>query len=399
MTPASVREDTKARVLIVDDDEAVRKSVRRVLEASNVSVVTAGTAADALGLVHVKQFDAIVTDIVMPGMDGLEFLHLVRERDHELPVIILTGHPTLDSAVRAIKEGSFRYMMKPYAADELCAAVNEAAAMYRLAVLKRLAFENRNSGAWSTEALSQLSAKFENAIEGLWMAFQPIVDWPNQEVFGYEALVRTNSKEMGNPGLLFDAAERLGRVHDLGRRIRCLVATAIHRAPTDAAIFVNLHSADLNDTELFSADSPLTQHSPRVVLEVTERASLEQVKDVQGAMARLRKLGYRIAVDDLGAGYAGLSSFSQLEPDVVKLDMSLIREIDGSNRKTSIVRSMIAVCARDLGTKVVCEGVETEAERNTLQGIGATLLQGYLFGRPEREFGRPELAAAGKTVH
>ena len=135
-----------------------------------------------------------------------------------------------------------------------------------------------------------------------------------------------------------------------------------------------------------------------MVLEVTERASLEQVGDVQGAMARLRKLGYRIAVDDLGAGYAGLSSFSQLEPDVVKLDMSLIRDIDASKRKTSIVRSMIAVCARDLGTKVVCEGVETEAEHNTLQGIGATLLQGYLFGRPEREFGSPNLAAAPKVM-
>ena len=214
MTPDKVREDTKARVLIVDDDESVLRSVKRVLESSNINVTTAGSAADALGLVHVKRFDAIVTDIVMPGMDGLEFIHLVRERDQELPVIILTGFPTLDSAVRAIKEGSFRYLMKPYAADELCATVNEAAAMYRLAVLKRLAFENRNSGAWSTDALTQLAVKFETAMDGLWMAFQPIIDWPNQEVFGYEALVRTISKDMGNPGLLFDAAEHLGRVHD-----------------------------------------------------------------------------------------------------------------------------------------------------------------------------------------
>jgi EAL domain-containing protein (putative c-di-GMP-specific phosphodiesterase class I) len=398
MNVETVGEDTKARVLIVDDDESVRQSVKRVLEASHINVTTVGNAVDALGLIHVNQFDAIVTDIVMPTMGGLEFLHLIRERDQELPVIILTGYPTLDSAVLAIKEGSFRYMMKPYAADELCATVSEAAAMYRLTVLKRLAFENRQSAAWTTGALSQLTVKFDEAISGLWMAFQPIIDWPNREVFGYEALVRTNSKEMGNPGLLFDAAERLGRVHDLGRRIRSQVASAICRAPPDTAIFVNLHSADLNDDELFSADSALSQYAQRVVLEVTERASLEQVQDVQGAMARLRKLNYRIAVDDLGAGYAGLSSFSQLEPDVVKLDMSLIREIDASKRKTSIVRSMIAVCARDLGTKVVCEGVETEAERNTLQSIGATLLQGYLFGRPEREFGRPELATAGISM-
>jgi EAL domain-containing protein (putative c-di-GMP-specific phosphodiesterase class I) len=191
---------------------------------------------------------------------------------------------------------------------------------------------------------------------------------------------------MTNPGLLFDAAERLGRVQELGRRIRCLVAETAHRAPTDAAIFVNLHSADLNDDELFHPDSPLSKHADRVVLEVTERASLERVSDVQGAMSRLRKLGYRIAVDDLGAGYAGLSSFSQLEPEIVKLDMSLIRGINASGRKASIVRSMISVCANELGTRVVCEGVETEAERETLTTIGGDLLQGYLFAKPAAAF-------------
>jgi EAL domain-containing protein (putative c-di-GMP-specific phosphodiesterase class I) len=192
---------------------------------------------------------------------------------------------------------------------------------------------------------------------------------------------------------LFDAAERLGRVHELGRKIRGLVASVIHEAPPDALIFVNLHSADLNDTELLSDGSALSKLASRVVLEITERASLEQVNDVQGCMNNLRRLGYRIAVDDLGAGYAGLSSFSQLEPDIVKLDMSLIRDINVSNRKSSIVRSMIAVCARDLGTRVVCEGVETEAERDALDCLGATLLQGYLFGRPEKGFRAPVMAS------
>ena len=75
--------------------------------------------------------------------------------------------------------------------------------------------------------------------------------------------------------------------------------------------------------------------------------------------------------------------------------MSLIREINASNRKSSIVRTMIAVCARDLGTKVVCKGVETEAERDTFDSLGATLLQGYLFGRPDRGFRTPSLTTSG----
>jgi predicted signal transduction protein with EAL and GGDEF domain len=88
-------------------------------------------------------------------------------------------------------------------------------------------------------------------------------------------------------------------------------------------------------------------------------------------MATLRKLGFRIAVDDLGAGYAGLSSFSQLEPDIAKLDMSLIPGIHTSPRKARIVRSMITVCRDDLGTGVVCGGVETQAERDSLESLGA----------------------------
>ena len=110
------------------------------------------------------------------------------------------------------------------------------------------------------------------------------------------------------------------------------------------------------------------------------------MKQPVSRIARLRALGFQIAVDDLGAGYAGLSSFSQLEPDIVKLDMSLVRGIDSSSSKSSLVRSMVQVCTRDLGMRVVCEGVETSAERDTLERLGATLLQGYLFAKPERGF-------------
>jgi EAL domain-containing protein (putative c-di-GMP-specific phosphodiesterase class I) len=379
-------ETRKSHVLVVDDDLTIRGVVGRILNSAGFDVTTAASASEALGFLHTRSVDAIVSDIMMPHIDGLELLHLVRERDRDLPIILLTGQPSLDSAITAIKERSFRYVTKPFVPKELCVIVREAVSAYRIDLRRRRALERRVSGNWPTDEPPDLAAQFEIALEGLWMAFQPIVDWPNKGLFGYEALVRTTSSTITNPGLLFDAAERLGRVQELGRRIRCLVAQSAHRAPTDAAILVNLHSADLNDDDLFHPDSPLSKHADRVVLEVTERASLERVSDVQGAMSRLRKLGYRIAVDDLGAGYAGLSSFSQLEPEIVKLDMSLIREINASSRKASIVRSMISVCANELGTRVVCEGVETEAERETLTALGGDLLQGYLFAKPARAF-------------
>jgi EAL domain-containing protein (putative c-di-GMP-specific phosphodiesterase class I) len=112
------------------------------------------------------------------------------------------------------------------------------------------------------------------------------------------------------------------------------------------------------------------------------------VKDINRRVSVLRYLGFRIAVDDLGAGYAGLSSFTELDPSVAKLDMSLVRGIDTHARKQSIVRSMVALCA-EMGIVVISEGVETPAERDTLLALGCDLLQGYLFAKPARGFIEP----------
>jgi EAL domain-containing protein (putative c-di-GMP-specific phosphodiesterase class I) len=99
----------------------------------------------------------------------------------------------------------------------------------------------------------------------------------------------------------------------------------------------------------------------------------------------LRKQGYRVAVDDLGAGYAGLSSFALLEPEIVKLDVSLLRDIDQSPVKQKLVASMTALC-KDMGFLVVAEGIETPAERDCVISLGCDLLQGFLFARPGRPF-------------
>jgi EAL domain-containing protein (putative c-di-GMP-specific phosphodiesterase class I) len=170
--------------------------------------------------------------------------------------------------------------------------------------------------------------------------------------------------------------------------VRAHVAAAAVDAPADVSLFVNLHAADLEDSELYAAGSPLSKIAPRVVLEVTERASLAGLKDLPSRVKGLRDMGFRIAIDDLGAGYAGLSSFTQLEPEIAKIDMSLVRGIDTDHRRRSIVHAMADLC-RDLGILVVAEGVETGAERDVLAETGCDALQGYLFGRPERGFKAP----------
>jgi EAL domain-containing protein (putative c-di-GMP-specific phosphodiesterase class I) len=139
------------------------------------------------------------------------------------------------------------------------------------------------------------------------------------------------------------------------------------------------------DETLFSLEAPLSCMAERVVLEITERASLDAVEDARNKVARLRQMGFRIAVDDLGAGYAGLTSFATLEPELVKLDMTLVRGIDANPTKQKLVRSVTSLC-RELGMTVVGEGVETRQERDTLVQCGCDLLQGYLIARPGQPF-------------
>ncbi len=371
---------------MVDDDDDVRAATSRVLEAGGLSVADACNGTDALAKIRAgRSVDVILTDLLMPHMNGIEFLRQVRALDLDVPVVVLTGNPSIETAISAVQYGAFRYLQRPVDSDELARVVLDAAAMFQLARLKRRALELYETEGWLLGDQASLDSHFDQALEQIWIAFQPIVHWPERTVYGHEALVRSAEPTLGNPALLFDAAERLVRVRELGRRIRAQIAKDMAAAPVDSLIFVNLHAADLAEDELFSQSSALAPHAKRIVLEITERSSLDAIPDVRGKIAQLRALGYRIAVDDLGAGYAGLASFSQLEPDIAKLDMSLVRGIDGSARKASIVRSMISVCTAELGTRVVCEGVETEAERDTLHELGADLLQGYLFGRPARQ--------------
>jgi EAL domain-containing protein (putative c-di-GMP-specific phosphodiesterase class I) len=254
-----------------------------------------------------------------------------------------------------------------------------------LAVAEEANMLAAESGRWRIDR-SGLEERFTSALSGLWIAFQPIVAWGDRRTYGYEALLRTTEPTLTSPLAFFEAAERLGRERELSRVIRARAAAIT--PPDGARLFVNLHASDLGDDELYSRESPLTRIADRVVLEITERMSLDHVDNLDARIARLHHLGYQVAVDDLGAGYAGLSSFAQLEPDVAKLDMSLIRDVHSRPKKQSIVRSLQRLCV-ELGIVLVAEGVETREERDTLISLGCDLFQGYLLARPGPGFPVP----------
>jgi EAL domain-containing protein (putative c-di-GMP-specific phosphodiesterase class I) len=375
----------RGRILIVDDEEALLRGIRRSLTSAGYEVATASDGMRAVDLVAQAPFDAILSDIDMPRMTGIQFLENIRQRDAEVPVVLMTGNPDLRTAIQAVAHGALQYLIKPLNMDELLKVLARAVSLNRMAKLKRAAFDLVSDGGLGTSDHLGLEASFGRALGTLWMAYQPVMRAADRSLFGFEALLRSEEKDLPHPGAILDAAERLGRLDDLGRSVRAAACAPLAQAPTTCVLFVNLHAGDLMDDALFSPKSPLSAVANRVVLEITERASLDRVKDLRAKLSALRQMGFRIAIDDLGAGYAGLTSFATLEPEFVKLDMSLVRDIDRNHTKEALVRSMASVC-RELGMMVVAEGVETPEERDLLVALGCDFLQGYLLGRPGKPF-------------
>jgi EAL domain-containing protein (putative c-di-GMP-specific phosphodiesterase class I)/CheY-like chemotaxis protein len=383
--PPSAPSRTLGRILVVDDEQALAIAVGRVLKAAGYEVSIAADGIRAMDLMAKGTFDAILSDIDMPGLNGVRFLQAIRLRDVDVPVVLMTGNPDVRTAALAVEHGALRYLIKPVDMDELRKVVVRAVGLNRVAKLKREAFVMGGAGGLGPGDRLALEANFERALSTLWMAYQPIVRAFDRTTFGYEALLRSEENSLPHPGAILDAAERLGRLDELGRKIRAAVCVPVAQASPDSVFFVNLHARDLMDDTLRSARSPLSAIAARVVLEITERAALDQVKDVQAKVVDLRRMGFRIAVDHLGSGYAGLTSFATFEPEFVKLDRSLVRDIDRNRTKETLVRSLISAC-RDLGMLVVAEGIETPAERDLLASLGCDFLQGYLLARPGKPF-------------
>ncbi|HEY6461851.1 MAG TPA: EAL domain-containing protein, partial [Polyangiaceae bacterium] len=375
----------RPRVLLVDDDDVLLRSYARAFDARGYEVTTCVDGEDASSALRAGGFDVIISDIDMPRMGGLALLTRIREHDLDVPVILVTGNPSLETAMAAIEQGALRYVPKPLALDRMLSLTADAVRLHRLARAKRRALDITGDDDKLVGDRAGLVASFGRALDSLWMAYQPIVSWSCREVFGYEALLRSREPSLPHPGAVLDAAERLERLHDLGSAIRARACEPVASMPDGVMLFVNLHTRDLLDPALFDRDQPLSRVANRVVLEITERASLHAIRDVQKRVAALREMGFRLAIDDLGAGYAGLNSFSQLEPEVAKLDMALVRDVHKQPTKLTLVRTMISMC-RELGIQVVAEGIETAEERDALVWAGCDLLQGYLFAKPGPAF-------------
>jgi EAL domain-containing protein (putative c-di-GMP-specific phosphodiesterase class I) len=211
----------------------------------------------------------------------------------------------------------------------------------------------------------------------VYIDYHPIVDAANGAIFGYEALARGTMRALRRPEVMFEAAEEAGLIWELSRVCRRRAIEGMRHLQPGALLFLNIDPHDFDDPD-FTEHSLVVSDPTRVVLEITERVAIKDYARVRERLRAFRARGFRFAVDDAGSGYAGLGSIANLEPDFIKLDLSLITGIDHNFIKQDLVRSMVAF-ANDQGAKVIAEGVEHAEEYDAVKALGVHLVQGFFL--------------------
>ena len=209
--------------------------------------------------------------------------------------------------------------------------------------------------------------------------YQPIMDFARGAVVGVEALSRFHHEPRRSPVEWFQQAWEVGRGVDLEILTMLGVMTRLDELPEDQFVAVNLSPATLVSPEFARVMPEQSWH--RVVVELTEHARIEDYDALQRPVAEIRERGGRLAVDDVGAGFASLQHVLRLMPDLVKLDMSLTRNINQDPARHALASGVIA-CAEQLGAAVVGEGIQTWDELEALRGMGVGLGQGFFISEP-----------------
>lgn len=214
-------------------------------------------------------------------------------------------------------------------------------------------------------------------------AYQPIVDLATRSIYAHEALVRGPHGE--------GAASVLAQVNDENRyrfdqacRVKAVAGAA--RLGMQGFLSINflpnaVYRPEVCIRSTLEAAKLHNFPTDKIIFEVTEGERVQDRPHLVEIFRAYRRFGFQTAIDDFGAGYAGLNLLAEYQPDIVKIDMDLVRQIDTSPPRQAIVRAVASLC-RELGIRVLAEGIETRAERDFLSGCGISLMQGYWFSKP-----------------
>jgi EAL domain-containing protein (putative c-di-GMP-specific phosphodiesterase class I)/CheY-like chemotaxis protein len=382
-----------AVVLVVDDNENNVLLLERLLKRIGIGRVVGITdPRETVPQYLALQPDLILLDLHMPHLDGvavLEQLGIVVPNGSFTPVLVLTADATLQAKQRALAAGAKDFVTKPFEQTEVLLRVKNLLETRALHLaLQRHNAELEAQIAETTERELRLAREHEarrSRVQqmlddaDITMVFQPIVDLRTSGVVGVEALARFSAQPQRRPDEWFAEAAAAG----LGVELELLaVQTAVAHLdllPDDAYLSINASPCTALDPRLAEI---VESDAPRIVLELTEHAPVDQYDDLRAAIAELRNTGLRLAVDDAGSGYASLQHILSLNPDMIKVDIELIRGINTDPARQSLAAALV-LFGDKIGSTITAEGIETDDELDTLRRLQVSYGQGFRLGRPE----------------
>ncbi len=358
-------------VLVVDDEPAIHRALQRVLKSMQITIEGVLNSVEAEKALSEKKFDLIISDLHMSGGGGLALLDVLEEKGVTEPVIMMSGAPTVESAIAAVNHNVYSYLTKPFDVEELKSLVGNAIALSRQEKSKR-------PYGITLRKKSVITQQFEAALDSLWIAKQPIVNIRRSSV-GFELLLRNEESSLKKPEGFWDCASELGREEELSEAIsmRALELMDYHPHHT---FFYNLHFSELGGNFFSRKANPLHKFANRVVLEISDRKEITSI-NLPEKVRRLREFGYRFAIDKFGLGGSDLEKLFQIQPEHIKFGRALTKNVHKRPENEKLIVRFVEIC-KEIRILVIAEGVESQEDFLKLKELGVEVFQGFLFGRP-----------------
>ena len=365
-------------ILIVDDEPAVSQLLTILLTSHGYRTKVASTGRQALDSVT-PNTDLILLDMLLPDSQGMKICQQLKSNSHskDIPIIIISGQQNKSDRIESLYLGAEDYLTKPFEPEELFARMD--------VVLRR---QNGRSSDENSPEHQETICELKRIIdeESVNVRFQPIYFLKPMRLLGLEMLSRPQTTTpMLNPEVFFKAALKYGvyyEVEMIGWRKALKIASESFDGRQK--LFLNcdpylVESEKFRKVkEMFSA---FGMSSNEVFLEITERSAVVAFDVFYDRLREYRQNGFKIAVDDLGAGYSSLESIIEIRPEAIKLDRHIVIGVSSDPYKSSIVKLFVAFC-RENGIICVAEGIETKEDFDTLINLGVDAGQGYFLCRP-----------------
>lgn len=380
---------SRIRVLVADDEPAMLEILAEIVRGGEdvELVATARDAAEAAELSKLQRPDVAVLDVKMPGGGGPRATREIRAACPGTRVVALSAFDDREAVLEMLTAGAAGYVVKGASVEEILEGIRRAArgeAPLSSGVAANVIHEltdRLEQEAGEAERRDEAVRRIRGVLRGQQVAvvFQPIFDLGQERIVGAEALSRFECEPQRGPDAWFAEAASVGLHVDLELRAVELALQHLRFLPAGAYLSLNLSPDAVRSGRLLEVLAPVALE--RTVVEITEHAPVVDYAALAEALEGFRSGGGRVAIDDAGAGFASLRHIVWLAPDIIKLDISLTRDIHVDQTRRALAAALISF-ARETGKLIVAEGVERQEELETLRELGVAQAQGYHLARP-----------------